>query len=706
MTQITLGRFNAYSTSYGCYDAYFQYDTATRDGTTITLTNCKVYYVRVGTGYTTNRIATTGSIGGGQNAWSNVTLNPSGTQSPATMTHTLGTKTITGVDYAVSTISVNVQAKGTGASSTWTATSGTVQLNATINVTVPTILISEVTATNANIGSASSININRYSSVFTHKLYYKFTGQASYTLIASDITTSYGWTVPTSAYALIPNALTIGCTIKCETYNGASYIGESTTTMTASVDQNTNKPDVSGAITDTNAVSTALTGDSSKIVKYISNARTVITSTAKNSATISSVKVTCADGKSSTLATSTLNAVESGTFTVEATDSRGIKNSVVYNKTLINYIKLTLNVNVYRTQPTNNEIACTFNGNYFNGSFGAESNTLNVKWRYREVGGSYGSYSNFTETIVGNAYSNGSSEIVLGTSFDYTKSYQFEFIANDKIYTASEIISTKTVTQGLPNYHWDADSFTHETEIISNSSFNQGTWNAPIKGALTQVVDDTSAQHSVIVGRRKDTGARLYGLDFLDNYTTPIMRIYAGSRYLVLDSDGLKQNGTLLLKETDVVDNLTSTSAIAPLSAKQGKALNDALSPNATWTLNKSSSGSGWYKAVKIDKTESTFTVEITGYSSVSSISTRGHFKLILSAGSNNAYAHIIYATNGLSASSFDYRYTSSNSYVFYFYIPQYTPYTMSIKTVAGAIPTFTTYNVAETPAGTVAPVG
>lgn len=454
MASIHLGSFNAYNSSYGAYNVYFQYDGTTRNGTTINVINARVYYERIGNGFTTNRIATSGSCGNGQNAWSNVTLNPSGTQSPASMTHTLGTLAVTGVDFTTSTISVNVQAKGTGSSSLWTNTSGTVQLNNTFNISVPVINISTVTATNANIGSASSININRYSSAFTHALYYKFAGQSTWTLIAGGVATSYGWTVPTSAYALIPNAKTINCEILCETYNGASYIGSNTTSMTASVDEVTNAPDVSAVITDVNSITVALTGNNNNIVKFISNARTQITATAKNSSTISSYKVTCGDGKSASTQDSTLNAVESGSFTVEATDSRGIKKTVVYNKTLIVYTKLTLNPTFYRTQPTNNEIAVTYNGNYFNDTFGSTANTLALKYRYREVGGTWSSYINLTPTKSGNTYSNGASPTILGSSFDYTKAYQFEIIANDQIYTGSEIINSPTVARGIPVYWW------------------------------------------------------------------------------------------------------------------------------------------------------------------------------------------------------------------------------------------------------------
>ena len=386
MASIYLGRFNGSSTNYGDYHAYFQYDAVSRSGTTITLNNARLYFERIGSGWTSNRLATSGSIAGQIN-WSNITLNPSGTQSPATMTYSLGTVNIVDVPYTTSTIGLEVQAKGTGASSLWSATSGTVQLNFTGTIAVPVITISEVTATNGNIGSASSININRFSSSFTHNLYYKFAGQSSYTLIASGVATSYGWTIPTSVYALIPNATSISCEILCETYNGVAYIGSASTTMTATVDATTNAPTVSAVITDVNTLTASLTGDASnKIVKYISNARTQITATGKNSATISSVKVTCGDGKTASILDSTLNAVESGLFTVEATDSRGLKSTATYNKTLVNYTKLTLNPLFYRTQPTNGEIALTFNGNYFNDTFGSVVNTLLLKYRYKEKG--------------------------------------------------------------------------------------------------------------------------------------------------------------------------------------------------------------------------------------------------------------------------------------------------------------------------------
>lgn len=319
---------------------------------------------------------------------------------------------------------------------------------------LPTIpRASTVSATDANIEATTSINIGRYSTSFTHTLEYAF-GSLTGT-IATGVETSYGWTVPSSFYAQIPNALSGTCTVTCKTYNGATLIGTSQTTFAANVNQTTNKPDVSATIVDSNSTTVALTGDSSKFVKYISNAQFSITATAKNSSTITSRSIVCG-GLSSTSASGTLTGVESGTFVVSATDSRSIPNSATYNKALVEYVNLSINTNLYRTQPTNNQIGITYSGNYFNGSFGAQANTLTVKYRYREAGTStWSSYTTITPTISGSTYSGSQN---LSQTFDYTRSYEFEVVAIDKVYT-SGVISAKNVSQGIPVFNWDRTSF-------------------------------------------------------------------------------------------------------------------------------------------------------------------------------------------------------------------------------------------------------
>ena len=137
-------------------------------------------------------------------------------------------------------------------------------------------------------GSATTININRASSSFTHTIRYSFSGLTG-TIATKTSSTSIGWTIPTSFYAKIPNSKSGMVTINCQTFNGNTSIGTSSTT--ANVFVINSEPTITATIEDVNSATVALTGDSNKIVRYMSNAKVDITATAKNSATISSRKV-------------------------------------------------------------------------------------------------------------------------------------------------------------------------------------------------------------------------------------------------------------------------------------------------------------------------------------------------------------------------------------------------------------------------------
>ena len=317
--------------------------------------------------------------------------------------------------------------------------------NGTISKTVelPTIARkSSVTCADGNIGSATTININRASSTFTHTLEYNFLGLTG-TIATKTANTSIGWTIPTSFYTKIPNANSGKGTITCSTYSGDTLIGTSTCTFNAFV-VNSN-PTISGTVEDTNTSAITATGDKNKLIRYISNAKVVITATAKNSATISSVKVVNGS-QTKTTSTSTINSVDSGTFSLSCVDSRGLSASATVSKTLVEYIKPVITgVILNRPSTTSNTINASVQGLCFNGSFGAKTNTFELKWRYKKsTETTWSSYTTVTATRTGNNF-NFSGE--LGTDFSYTEAFNFEFVLSD--YFMSNTYST-TVTRGLP----------------------------------------------------------------------------------------------------------------------------------------------------------------------------------------------------------------------------------------------------------------
>ena len=316
--------------------------------------------------------------------------------------------------------------------------------------TLPTIpRASSVSCSTANIGSNATITINRASTSFTHTLTYSF-GSLSGTIATKTSSTNISWTIPTTLYGQIPNSKSGTGTITCDTYSGSTLIGSKSTSFTATVSESASKPTLSPTAVDSNNTTIALTGNSSKFIKYYSNASVATGAKARNSATLKSQKITCG-AKSITSASGTINAVESGTFTFSATDSRGYTTTQTLNKTLIEYIKLTCSLNA--GAPTTAGVATLkISGNYWNGTFGAVANTLTVQYRYKTQGGSYGNWTTVSATKSNNTY-NATATI---SGLNYQTTYVFQARAVDKLATINTDEQARRTT---PIFDWSKNDF-------------------------------------------------------------------------------------------------------------------------------------------------------------------------------------------------------------------------------------------------------
>ena len=308
---------------------------------------------------------------------------------------------------------------------------------------------SSVSCSTADIGSNATITINRASSSFTHTLTYSF-GSLSGTIATKTSSTNISWTIPTTFYGQIPNSKSGTGTITCDTYNGSTLIGSKSTSFTATVSESASKPTLSPTVSDSNTTTTALTGNSSKFIKYYSNASVATGAKARNSATLKSQKITCG-AKSITSASGTINAVESGSFTFSATDSRGYTTTQTVNKTLIEYIKLTCSLNA--GAPTTAGVATLkISGNYWDGTFGKLANTLTVQYRYKAQGGSYGSWTTVSATKSNNTY-NATATI---SGLNYQTTYVFQARAIDKLATINTDEQARRTT---PIFDWSKNDF-------------------------------------------------------------------------------------------------------------------------------------------------------------------------------------------------------------------------------------------------------
>lgn len=360
---------------------------------------------------------------------------------------------------------------------------GYLKLNKSLSATVslPTIpRKSSVTATSTTIGDACSININQKSDSFTHNLSYSF-GNLNGT-IATGVKYSYGWTIPNDFYSQIPNTPRDTVTIDCSTYNGSSLVGSSSTTATIYANESETKPSVSMSVKDINPITSQLTNgtnESTKIVKGFSNAQITWSSTPKQYASIKSNTI---NGTSVSESPYTFNNASTNIFTFVATDTRGFSNSISTTNTsnpLVDYVRLRIDpINFFRIKPTTGEVGLTFEGNYFNDTFGNTANTLELSFKLREKGSTTSWAEIESVSLEGSYYLDGN-KVYSGTSsanrviqltgtFDYTKQYEFRFYCKDKL--VDEYVD-KAISYGQPVFWWNKDGV---YEGSSNSKFETG----------------------------------------------------------------------------------------------------------------------------------------------------------------------------------------------------------------------------------------
>ena len=138
-----------------------------------------------------------------------------------------------------------------------------------------------------------------------------------------------------------------------------------------------NKPTLSPVVKDVGTASTLLTGDANKIIKGANYISVASGGAAIKGATIKSQKITCGEEVINAASGSFTN-VETAKFVFSITDSRGNVTTQTVNKTLINYVKLSCNMNAISSIA--GEIDLNLSGNYFNNTFGAVANTLTVEY--------------------------------------------------------------------------------------------------------------------------------------------------------------------------------------------------------------------------------------------------------------------------------------------------------------------------------------
>ena len=430
---------NAYVQS--AIDWYYDPNTE-KNTTTVT---ARLYYRRTNTGYTTGGTGSfTITINGTTTTKTGVKLEISSSWVEAMSASVIVPHNADGSK------SVAISATGSLPPSSLTVTycSGT--------VTLPTIpRASTISCTTADIESNPTITISRASSSFTHTITYGFGSLRGTIATKTSATSITNWTIPATFYSQIPNDRRGWGGLTCITYSGDTKIGESYCDLIATTDETKCKPTVSGKVVDTNPKTYALTGDAENtLVRFYSTALCTLTASLNKNAgkflakTINNVSVS---GTTLEIAN-----VETGTFDFYAKDSREYFNSDKVVKTLVPYIKLTNDAEIHRDDPTSGNATLKIKGNYYDGSFGAQWNSLTVEYKLGD-----GDYIPVTPTISNNEYS----ATVSLTGLDYTKSFDFEVVVSDKL---ASVPKPLTLLKGIPVFDWGEGDFNFNVPVTIN----------------------------------------------------------------------------------------------------------------------------------------------------------------------------------------------------------------------------------------------
>ena len=341
-------------------------------------------------------------------------------------------------------ISVGINAAGYGSSMV------------AFDLPLPTIVrASTATVVSSELGKPATITIDRKNSAFKHTLSYNWNGMTG--TIATNVDTSYSWTLPLDFASAIPNATSSWGRVFIDTYNGSTKIGTTEATFTGNVPASM-KPTLSSiTLADTNTAVKNLLNTANTFVQVLSNVQ--VTFNGANGAygsTISSYRAEILGKNQNTNSNNGLLGMMNfnGAVTIRATvtDSRGrTSDPVDVQATVLEYFTPQLSFSASRSGSSSTTVTVTRNAKVAPLTVGNnQKNTMKLTFKYKEhsatsfttdtgsAGGTWTTVSNLTNSSAN-----------LGATFSVLKSYDIIGTIEDS-FTSYEFLAPTVGTESFP----------------------------------------------------------------------------------------------------------------------------------------------------------------------------------------------------------------------------------------------------------------
>lgn len=351
---------------------------------------------------------------------------------------------------------------------------------------------SNISVTTTNIGSNPTITITKASSSYTHTLRYYFTSDVQGTIVTKTTASSYtSWTLPTSLYTKIPSQNSIVGTLYCDTYNGNSLIGTTSTSITANVPSNATPTVSAAALSDTISTPSGFTGfikNKSKLIFNMSNSFSSQYSSPLNYFVISLNGSQIYSGSSTSYTMTTPISKTSNTYTLTAYDKRGKSSSITQTFTAYDYS----NPNITKLEATRLSSPSTTIQVKFSGSITSldSRNSKNFKIEYKATTSS--SWTTATNYTASYSYTNQTYNI---TGLSDSLTYNIRVRATD-FFASNELQTSIGTTFTLMNFNTEGTSLAFGKASEKNDTF-EVNMNTEITGNLKVSSDIKIGNNSI-----------------------------------------------------------------------------------------------------------------------------------------------------------------------------------------------------------------